>query len=204
MVNTFLVHSDFSISASFLDSRRLGKQRVEAMQILNIIENIYFLAGASNLPYPEKFSDLKSYISSIDKWYKKQDFIYKITSDEKYLIKYPKNKYSIKTIPCKEDERIIKMGFCSHPAVRLWFGYEDALREYIDAHIKEWIKRGNKNTMKIYNVTAEHPPWTLNTEFHINHKSALFKKEVDRKERLWYGKFKDFVEAPPFIDYVWL
>ena len=37
MVNTFLVHPDYSISAKILDDRRLGKQRVEAQQIIDAI-----------------------------------------------------------------------------------------------------------------------------------------------------------------------
>lgn len=37
-MQTFLPYSDFSDSASCLDYRRLGKQRVEAMQIINVLE----------------------------------------------------------------------------------------------------------------------------------------------------------------------
>ena len=40
MVNTFLTNEDFKISAKSLDRARLGKQRVEAYQILNLIEDI--------------------------------------------------------------------------------------------------------------------------------------------------------------------
>lgn len=36
-MQTFLPYADFSMSAKCLDYRRLGKQRVEAMQILNAI-----------------------------------------------------------------------------------------------------------------------------------------------------------------------
>ncbi len=38
-MNTFLPYPDFAESARCLDSRRLGKQRVEAMQILRAIAN---------------------------------------------------------------------------------------------------------------------------------------------------------------------
>ena len=37
MVNTFIPYSDFTKIAKVLDSKRLGKQRVEAKQILNIL-----------------------------------------------------------------------------------------------------------------------------------------------------------------------
>lgn len=38
-MQTFLPYSNFKVSASILDFKRLGKQRVEAKQILNAIEN---------------------------------------------------------------------------------------------------------------------------------------------------------------------
>jgi len=37
MVNTFLPHADFVKSAESLDNKRLGKQRVEAWQILQAL-----------------------------------------------------------------------------------------------------------------------------------------------------------------------
>lgn len=53
MVNTFLVDEDFSLSASRLDMRRLGKQRVEAYQLLILINQYRFLAKYFNIPdYP--------------------------------------------------------------------------------------------------------------------------------------------------------
>lgn len=39
MVNTFLPYADFEETASCLDMRRLGKQRVEAKQIINCLED---------------------------------------------------------------------------------------------------------------------------------------------------------------------
>lgn len=41
MVNTFLVHPDYAISAQVLDSQRLGKQRVEAAQIIDAIDSLH-------------------------------------------------------------------------------------------------------------------------------------------------------------------
>jgi hypothetical protein len=38
-MQTFLPYSDFKESAKVLDTKRLGKQRVEAMQIVNCIQN---------------------------------------------------------------------------------------------------------------------------------------------------------------------
>jgi len=39
MVNTFLPYQNFRKIAKILDWKRLGKQRVEAKQIINILDN---------------------------------------------------------------------------------------------------------------------------------------------------------------------
>jgi hypothetical protein len=50
MVNTFLLEPDFRASARRLDRARLGKQRVEAYQILIVLRHLRFLARYFNLP----------------------------------------------------------------------------------------------------------------------------------------------------------
>jgi hypothetical protein len=97
------------------------------------------------------------------------------------------------------------MGFSTHPIVEMWFGYEDALKEYINAHIQEWIKRGYKNTMKIYGVKAKrYPHWVYWEHFHDNHRGALIAKEIDRDEKIWYQEKDDFVKSSKFLDYIWV
>jgi len=49
-MQTFLPYSDFKKTFSVLDYRRLGKQRVEAMQILNVLENKQKTNGWRNHP----------------------------------------------------------------------------------------------------------------------------------------------------------
>ena len=44
-MQTFLPYADFSLSASVLDYRRLGKQRVEALQIYNVLVDNPTLQG---------------------------------------------------------------------------------------------------------------------------------------------------------------
>lgn len=196
MVNTFLVDSNFQISASQLDSRRLGKQRVEAYQILNIIENLKILSGQSGIRCE---TDFNTFVNEIKKWYRSQPFVYIIDVD--CLIEH----YEKDNIILNANQRQIKMGFSTHPAVEMWFGYEDALKEYIDAHIKEWIKRGYKNTMKIYNVNPKrYPEWIYWKHFHDNHRGALIAKEIARNEKSWYQEKEAFVQASPFVDYIWV
>lgn len=200
MVNTFLVDSNFSKSAELLDSKRLGKQRVEAYQILNLIQNIKILSHQSGI---QQKSDFQTFVKELKKWYMSQSFVY-ILSD-----KYDPNSSLIKSADKKpsisNDQRVIKMGFCNHPVVEMWYGYEDALKEYIDAHIYEWLRRGYKNTMAIYEIkTKNHPEWCDSVEIHENHKAALLKKELERNEKSWYQEKKDFVNTKPFVDYIWI
>jgi hypothetical protein len=108
-MNTFLPFDDFQKCAEVLDYRRLGKQRVEAMQILNAIET--------------------------------------------------------------------GKGWINHPITKMWTGYENALKLYHDIMIKEWIKRGYRNTMKLYNIKSAQMPWWMGFEMlHLSHRASLSRK----------------------------
>ncbi len=50
MVNTFIPYADFKKCAKVLDNKRLGKQRVEAKQILNILTDATKTKGWRNHP----------------------------------------------------------------------------------------------------------------------------------------------------------
>lgn len=121
-MQTFLPYESFMESAQCLDRMRLGKQRVEAMQILNALN-------------PKKKS----------RWF-------------------------------------------NHPAVRMWRGYEDALGFYMNVMIQEWIVRGYKNTMKLYEredkKPFKYPPWLGDQRLHESHKCNLYRKDPD-----YYYKF---------------
>lgn len=131
-MQTFLPYPDFQKTVECLDWRRLNKQRVEAMQILNTLNPNYN-----------------------------------------------------------------KKGWMNHPAVKMWRGYESALKLYMNYCINEWIHRGYKNNMKLATVTnLILPPWIGNTEFHASHKSNLL-----RKDPKWYQQF-GWTETPD-LDYIW-
>jgi hypothetical protein len=128
-MQTFLPVHDFELSAMLLDWKRLGKQRVEAQQILNAL-----LAGGA---------------------------------------------------------------WSNHPATRMWAGYEIALIEYKNAMIREWIRRGYKNTMEIIEVKDfKLPPWFGDEKFHASHRSNLL-----RKDPIFYGQYG--WEEGPDLEYVW-
>jgi hypothetical protein len=72
MVNTFLVRGNYVESARLLNKQRLGKQRVEAQQILTALEQLRFVASRLNLPaFPENTStpleDRANWISTVVK-----------------------------------------------------------------------------------------------------------------------------------------
>ena len=130
-MQTFLPYPNFTDSAKSLDYRRLGKQRVEAYQIL------------------------------------------KALSDPTY-------------------------GWQNHPAVKMWKGYENALKHYLNMMIFEWIKRGYNNTMKYHvcDSTIVYPSFIGDNRFHASHRSNLL-----RKDPIYYSKF-NWNESHD-LPYVW-
>ncbi len=130
-MQTFLPLPSIVKSVRCLDWRRLGKQRVEARQILNALE------GKSS-------------------------------------------------------------GWRNHPATRMWEGYENALKAYLNVCIIEWQRRGYNNTMKGEKVSfpIEMPPWFGDDRFHASHRSNLLRKDSEH-----YGQF-GWTE-PPDLEYVW-
>lgn len=172
MVNLFITHFDYTTSAKNLDNKRLGKQRVEALQILNLIQDLKFLSQRYNKPRPINPYDFRAWVRTLASLYKKEP------------------------IRLYRGDHCITLGFVYHPAILMFLGYEDSLKRYINAHIQEWISRGFENTMQTYKTYKEDQPiFTLDPTFHRNHKAALLTKEIERNEPKWYIKKKDFVEA---------
>jgi hypothetical protein len=133
-MQTFLPYSSFAESARVLDWRRLGKQRVETLQILRT------LAGLSK-------------------------------------------------------------GWSNHPAVRMWRGYESALRVYGAVICLEWRNRGYRDKcldkiLDMSSVLYAVPPWLGDPAFHASHRAALLAKDPE-----WYGQW-GWTETPG-IEYVW-
>lgn len=132
-MQTFLPYPSFEKSLKSLDSKRLGKQRVEAFQILNI------LLG-----------------------------------------------------------RTKTRGWRNHPSVKMWVGYENALKNYFNISLNIWIKRGYKNTMKKEEINGiiKLPPWFGDKTFHASHRSNLLRKNFD-----FYSKFKWAEKSD--LEYIW-
>lgn len=107
---TFIVCGDFILNAQLLDYRRLGKQRVEAIQILNAI--------------------------------------------------YTHNKWS------------------NHPIVRSWTPFITALKYYTNCIIQEWINRGGKNNIPLFEIPKLilMPWWCKWDRLHQSHRAMLNRK----------------------------
>lgn len=186
-MQTFLPYDSFKKSARVLDQRRLGKQRVECLQILGALTDIhksdarldYLEAGeVSSAPWA-----FRAYDDSIWVW----------------------------------NPNYHGIGWQRHPAVLMWKGYEAALVHYSLAICAEWIARGYNDTCslkieriadlsmdvrlagltvrgvdpKVYTL----PPWLGDEEFHTSHQSNLLQKDPD-----YYGKF---FTCPPGLPYSW-
>ena len=52
LLNTFLICPDYAASAAGLDRKRLGKQRVEAYQALNLVRSLRYLGTHYRAPLP--------------------------------------------------------------------------------------------------------------------------------------------------------
>jgi hypothetical protein len=135
MVNTFIPVDNFEEIAKILDNKRLGKQRVEAMQIINI------LSGKSK-----------------------------------------------------------SAAWKNHTAVKMWEGHVDALKVYYNAIVKEWIRRGFNNTMKLYKVKKNVVlPWFVTNKIvNLSHQANLL-----RKDKAYYSKFFKKVPAK-YIKYTYI
>lgn len=131
-MQTFLPYPDFKKTAKVLDYRRLGKQRVEAVQIQKAL--------------------------------KVEDY-----------------------------------GWKNHPIVKMWMGYENALMEYKNIMINEWISRGFNNNMGLdTNIGPSiYPKWLGNEELHASHRSNLLKKDYE-----YYSQFG--WKEEPGMDYIWI
>jgi hypothetical protein len=203
MVNTFVTCTDFKQCAKDLDWRRLGKQRVEAMQILHILQDYVYISYKLCIKclcgeiltscYMKKFScgfGIENYMKIVRDEYKKFPYFYIEDKVSKKIFKVDK-----KTFTKDKSKRKILSGFINHPAVKMWVCYEKCLKLYINTMIDEWINRGYKNTMKKYEVAvevADYPKWLAEGKVIASHKLSLLKKEKERNEKEWYWKLDTF------------
>jgi hypothetical protein len=68
----------------------------------------------------------------------------------------------------------------------MWRGYEDALRLYMNACIREWVRRGRRNEMPLADVAepVRMPPWLGEERIHAAYRANLLRKDPE-----FYGRF---------------
>lgn len=181
-MQTFLICSDFTENAKVLDNKRLGKQRVECLQILFILYAkkmgcVYIKANNDN-------QNEKTIVSLSNKIYTNC-----IENASKTKNGIPK-----------------KIGHLNHPIIEMWNGYEKCLFDYMQGIIKEWTARGYKDTTlnkasaiieKINDKEAKYPEWIKDEKLHNSHKSNLLKKD-----KQYYSKFNWGIEDN--LEYIWV
>lgn len=213
MVNTFLISPSFEYSLRALDWRRLGKQRVEALQIYNILRRSHYIAKFLHL---EPMPSLKDFPGS-DGDFLREQWLSKVYSTYKQsgIILYEQEVsdgfiYSLcqleGTSSPEGSSKPISSGFSSHTASSMWIGYEQALKYYINLSICEWTRRGYKNTIKMYIVFEDdivYPWWASSIAFHKSNISALLRKEIVRKEPRWYQNFLNVEQEWLEKGYLW-
>lgn len=95
----------------------------------------------------------------------------------------------------------------SHPATRMWKGYEQTLLAYASCVCREWRRRGYKDTLgqQFDDARAEMvrargagvaPPWLGASEFHASHRSNLLRKLPSHYSQFGWSEDSN-------IPYVW-
>jgi len=191
-MQTFLPYPDFKRSAQVLDRQRLGKQRVENLQLMTA------LTGVKRDKKTNKLVRIKP--KAANPYQQGVDFDKRLPPSGSGLAesRYPPPR----GIP-----------WANHPAARMWRGYEAALLMYQQAICEEWTTRGYADTCfdttnRIYRVAVKYeilpwvglseapmPPWLGNKDFHKAHRSNL-----SRKNRLYYIQYWN---TEPGLEYIW-
>lgn len=187
MVNTFFTRYPAEAAVQDLDKARLGKQRVEAQQILNILLAAHKLVELFGYPACPQGHELTNDLER-ELWIKDIYKRYKVDIKAGKRLYYTTGVDGHRQFTTDITNTSVGTGFTSHPMVLMWVGYEDALKYYINACIVEWVSRGYQNNMPIH-ILTETPifPWWCKCEaLHKSHRSALLRKEAVRNEPEWY------------------
>lgn len=94
-------------------------------------------------------------------------------------------------------------GWINHPIVKMWKGYEDALRVYMSFMFDEWAQRRWGEYIYVEsdaNVPPMHsfPRWLGDKELHKSHRSNLLRKSEEH-----YSQYFE-KDLPNDIPYKWV
>jgi len=172
-MQTFLPYPNFDASAAVLDDRRLGKQRVEAKQILLTLEKGPMICGGCRVP---------------------RTFIVNSRCECHEAPYFGVHKF-IKTPwynhPAVKMWRGAEFGLAEYGAACCveWLGrgFNDTLREFFLARMTHYGKD---------DTSLAEPTWLGDVEFHLSHQSNLIRKDPGH-----YGPL--FPGVPADLPYVW-
>lgn len=162
-----------------LNNKHIGKQRVEAMQILHAV--IFWRRFMQDVGVPEHTS-VEQLLNSLYQIFKTKDYTYMFNHAGDISERRPKD-YVLTEEEKSQGLWIIRerVGFGFHSATRMWLQYPDALKVYLNASIDDFEQRGGKNNMRRYVIPESYdtPPWVTSRRFiatmHIN----LLKKNAE-------------------------
>lgn len=294
MVNTFVTHLHevptnnikHIKSAKNLDVERLFKQIVEAKQILDILEQVRFVAEYFEWEYYDVVENdeidisgydvireylnrvniylniKKRYLSlpirllikddvvkeiskkkmiyrinkTIDKWFDNDDGTVTIwvnksthprklieskllTQNDGYDLSFGKRFKSrlphlfYKDDVCFPEDTYISLGFGQHAINKMWVGYENSLKDYINSHIKVYLTKKKKNgenrniSISKFNLKQSyivHPWWLTRTNCVVlSHRASLLRKTLTRRNYRevgevyywWYKNIPNFEDS---------
>lgn len=162
----------FNQTAKTLDYKRLGKQRVEAMQLLNILLNRF----------------------KIDNDYKTYDEV------KELLQKYDSSNWPYTQTYTFTKNRVEKNGWKKHPALTMWKGYVEELKLYFNCIVNEWKRREYKNNLPLENVDTKNlriPPFLQNEDF-----IKIQRQNLIRKNQKYYSEYwKDLEPTEGYLWY---
>lgn len=191
-MQTFVPFADFRESASVLDMKRLGKQRVETFQVLGGLQRAKLVTTEQ---IGTRSARRKVRVNGIDGWEAREVPV---------LRQLPESEWTI-------IERVTANGrtWGDHVVGKMWLGHEYALLDYQKATCDVWTERGGKNdtcyakskyllehTLLRTKQNTSLPSWVGREDVHASHRAALLFKEYD-----WYSQF-GWDEEPKY-DYVW-
>lgn len=181
-MNTFLPYPSFKDSAKCLDNKRLGKQRVECLQILRTLE-----IGPYQIRQRDSEDNMITWASCDEMEYD-------------HIMSLSNLTFEVRKTP-----------WYNHPVVKLWRGYRGQLSIYSFAIVNEWNRRGFKDTIAS-KLTEHHIKYLiedlcnaeeyrnlswLTPEFCLSHQSNLIRKNPSFYRPI-FGE-----DVPDNLPYIW-
>ena len=196
-MQTFLPYKSFTKSAASLDWRRLGKQRVENLQLMQALVGWRVISN--------NWAELKD---TDDPFYDGTEESLVPDSDEDVAFE---TRYLDQLPDCDRITWLFQplpnSSWSNHPAARMWRGHEWALLQYQRAIVDEWILRGHTDTCwhktrALFidrcnrQLPDRRPPWLGDKDFHLAHQSNLVRKDPEHYR-------PQFPDVPDDLPYIW-